>query len=525
MIKIGTALFEACEQLERERGISKEVLIDSLCDAMVAAYKKHMHIKEATNIEAILDEQSGEIGVFMTKLVVNEVEVDEEGNSKETEQISLKDAKEIDEDVELEDEVKIEVTPDQFGRIAAQSAKQVITQRIREAERNLVLNEFLDKKGTLTTGIIQRVENRNVIVNIGKTDAIMPQKDQIPGEFYKPGNRIRVFVLNVKETTRLPQVIVSHAHAEIVRELFELEVPEIEDGIVEIKSISREAGFRTKIAVWSNDPEVDSVGACIGPRGSRIQTIVGELKNEKIDIVRYSEDPVEYIVNALSPARIVSVDILADDENSKESLVVVPDDQLSLAIGREGQNVRLAHKLTGWKIDIKNVSQMERIESENAQQREHEAADAANAAADEVDEDIEVIDEIAQEIEEEMNEQVFDETESAPELNLASEDEEAEEEETGNGEGETETKKSSAKTSTKVKAEPKAKATAKKPAAKPAAKAKAPAKAKAETAKEKGKGQKEKVIKKTPAKTSTKAPAKAKAEKAVPKKAAAKKSK
>ncbi len=362
MIKIGTALFEACEELERDRGISKEILISSLCDAMVAAYKKTMHIKEADNIEAILDEQSGEIGVFRTKAVVKNVEEDMEDS-----QISLMEAKEIDEDVEIEDEVKIEVTPEQFGRIAAQAAKQVITQRIREAERNLVLNEFLEKKGTLITGIIQRVENRNVIVNIGKTDAIMPQKEQIPGEYYKSGSRIRVFVVNVKETTRLPQVIVSHAHAEIVRELFELEVPEIEDNIVEIKSISREAGFRTKIAVWSNDPEVDSVGACIGPRGSRIQTIVSELKNEKIDIVRYSADPVEYIVNALSPARVVSVDILADDENSKEAMVVVPDDQLSLAIGREGQNVRLAHKLTGWKIDIKNVSQMEQAEPVNFQ--------------------------------------------------------------------------------------------------------------------------------------------------------------
>lgn len=411
MIKIGTALFEACEQLERERGISKDVLISSLCDAMVAAYKKHMHIKEATNIEAILDEQSGEIGVFRTKLVVKEVE-------DENEQISLKDAKEIDEDVDLDDEVKIEVTPDHFGRIAAQSAKQVITQRIREAERNLVLAEFMDKKGTLTTGIIQRVENRNVIVNIGKTDAIMPQKEQIPGEYYKPGNRIRVFVLNVKETTRLPQVIVSHAHAEIVRELFELEVPEIEDGIVEIKSISREAGFRTKIAVWSNDPEVDSVGACIGPRGSRIQTIVGELKNEKIDIVRYSEDPVEYIVNALSPARIVSVDILADDEYSREALVVVPDDQLSLAIGREGQNVRLAHKLTGWKIDIKSVSQMEKNEA--YQNYEEQPAQQEGEETPEEDE-------LKQEIEEEMNEQVFEAEEATPELTT---EEEVSEEET-----------------------------------------------------------------------------------------------
>ena len=395
MIKIGTALFEACEELERERGISKEVLIASLCDAMVAGYKKHMHIKDATNIEAILDEQSGEIGVFRTKLVVENGSVE-----NEDEQISLDDAKEIVEDVEVGDEVKIEVTPEQFGRIAAQSAKQVITQRIREAERNLVLQEFMDKKGTLTTGIIQRVENRNVIVNIGKTDAIMPQKEQIPGEYYKPGNRIRVFVLNVKETTRLPQVIVSHAHAEIVRELFELEVPEIEDGIVEIKSISREAGYRTKIAVWSNDPEVDSVGACIGPRGSRIQTIVSELKNEKIDIVRYSEDPVEYIVNALSPARVVSVDILADDEYSHEAMVVVPDDQLSLAIGREGQNVRLAHKLTGWKIDIKSVSQMEKAEAQNIQNYEIEEP---------VEEDYEENDELQQEIEEEMNQQAVDE--------------------------------------------------------------------------------------------------------------------
>jgi len=405
MIKIGTALFEACEELERERGISKEVLINSLCDAMVAAYKKHMHIKEATNIDAILDEQSGEIGVFRTKLIVKKIE-----EGLEDEQITLKDAKDIAEDVEVGDEIKIEVTPDQFGHIAAQSAKQVITQRIREAERNLVLQEFIDKKGTLTTGIIQRVENRNVIVNIGKTDAIMPQKEQIPGEYYKPGNRIRVFVINVKETTRLPQVIVSHAHAEIVRELFELEVPEIEDGIVEIKSISREAGFRTKIAVWSNDPEVDSVGACIGPRGSRIQTIVSELKNEKIDIVRYSEDPVEYIVNALSPARVVSVDVLADDEYSREAMVVVPDDQLSLAIGREGQNVRLAHKLTGWKIDIKSVSQMERVEAENAQNAENyeeqEAAQEVDAEdmLQEYDEDI-----IDAEIEEEMNQVALDE--------------------------------------------------------------------------------------------------------------------
>lgn len=397
MIKIGAGnLNEVFEELEKEKGISKDVVISSLCDAMVAAYKKHLRLKEVQNVEAFLDEQSGEIGIFKGKTVVESVE-------DEDNEISLAEAKEIDEDVELGDEVKLEVTPDQFGRIAAQAANQVLTQRIREAERNLVLNEFLEKKGTLITGIIQKVDDRrNVIVNIGKTDAVMPRKEQIPGEYYKPGNRIRVFVLNVKETTRLPQVIVSHAHPEIVRELFELEVPEIEDGIVEIKSISREAGYRTKIVVWSNDPEVDSVGACIGPRGSRIQTIVGELKNEKIDIVRYSEDPVEYIVNALSPARVVSVDIMADDEAAHEALVVVPDDQLSLAIGREGQNVRLAHKLTNWKIDIKSVSQMEQAEAQNVSNYEYD---------EEPQEEDVVVDsnELDEEIEEEMNQQALDE--------------------------------------------------------------------------------------------------------------------
>ena len=400
MIKIGTALFEAAEQLEREKGISKDVLVSSLCDALVAAYKKHIRDKDAENVEAILDETTGEIGVFRTKVVVSEVE-------NEDLEISLEDAKEIDEEVELDDEVKIEVTPENFGRIAAQSAKQVITQRIREAERKLVLDEFMSKKGTLITGIIQRRDDRNVIVNIGKTDAIMPSREQIPGEYYKPGNRIRVFVLDVKETSRLPQVIVSQAHPEIVRELFELEVPEIEDGIVEIKSIAREAGFRTKLAVWSNDPSVDSVGACIGPRGSRIQTIVGELKNEKIDIVRYSQDPVEYIVNALSPARIISVDILSDDENKKEVFVIVPDDQLSLAIGREGQNVRLAHRLTGWKIDIKSETQARAMEDE----RERQMLEEMKAQQEEQNvpeqENEEQVQEVAQEAEhqEEHNEQ------------------------------------------------------------------------------------------------------------------------
>ena len=415
MIKIGTALFEAAEQLEREKGISKDVLVNSLYDALVAAYKKHIKDKDATNVEAILDEQAGEIGVFRAKVVVENVE-------DENTEISLSDAKEIDEDVELDDEVKIEVTPENFGRVAAQSAKQVITQRIREAERKMVLDEFMAKKNTLITGIIQRRTDRAVIVNIGKTDAIMPQREQIPGEYYKPGNRIRVFVLDVKETSKLPQVIVSQAHAEIVRELFELEVPEIEDGIVEIKSIAREAGFRTKLAVWSNDPSVDSVGACIVPRGTRIQTIVGELKNEKIDIVRYSEDPVEYIVNALSPARIISVDILADEEDRHEAFVIVPDDQLSLAIGREGQNVRLAHRLTGWKIDIKSQSQAQELEK-----RSVETDYTQQEPVEETDyNEEEPIDEIAQEALEETNQMGIDEEDREFETQEA---EEAQEEE------------------------------------------------------------------------------------------------
>ena len=391
---------DAMQAIENDRKLTKEIVVSALEEALIKAYRKHIEIPDAL-VRVDINENSGAIKVFQQREVVENVE-------DENTQISLTDAKEIDEDVELDDEVKIEVTPENFGRIAAQSAKQVITQRIREAERKMVLDEFLSKKGTLITGIIQRRTDRAVIVNIGKTDAIMPSREQIPGEYYKPGNRIRVFVLDVKETSKLPQVIVSQAHAEIVRELFELEVPEIEDGIVEIKSIAREAGFRTKLAVWSNDPSVDSVGACIGPRGTRIQTIVSELKNEKIDIVRYSEDPVEYIVNALSPARIVSVDILADEDDRHEAFVIVPDDQLSLAIGREGQNVRLAHRLTNWKIDIKSESQAREIESREQSMAENQYADEEVNNEEYIEED-EPVDEIAMEAIEETNQTGIDE--------------------------------------------------------------------------------------------------------------------
>jgi len=356
VIKVGSALGEAIEQMEREKNIPKDLIVRSLCDAMVTAYKKHIKSQDVTNAIAKVDLAKGELGVYRVKTIVETPE-------DELKEISLEDAKKLDKNAKLEGEVEIEVTPEDFGRIAAQSAKQVIVQRIREAERNLILDEFMSKKGNLTTGIVQRVEARNVIINIGRSEAILPPKEQIPGEYYRVNDRVRVYVLDVKETSRLPQVIVSQVHPSIVRELFELEVPEIEDGIVEIVSIAREAGYRTKLAVASRDPEVDAVGACIGQRGSRIQTIVNELKNEKIDIIRYSENPAEYIINALSPAKIISVEILEDSPESREALVIVPDDQLSLAIGREGQNVRLAHRLTGWKIDIKSLSQIEQEEA------------------------------------------------------------------------------------------------------------------------------------------------------------------
>lgn len=360
MIKFGSGLMEAVDQIGREKGISKDIIIQSIKDAMVTAYKKYSKAKEFPNLRTELNEKEGELGIYKVLEVVKEVEDDKL-------QITLKEAKKIDKNIEIGGEILIEVTPEDFGRIAAQAAKQVITQRIKEAERNLILEEYLEKKGTLLTGVIQRKERGNVIVSIGKAEAIMPPREQVPGEYYRPNDRVRVYVLDVKETNRLPQVIVSQAHPEIVRELFELEVPEIEDGLVEIVSIARQAGARTKIAVHSQDSEVDPVGACIGHRGSRIQTIVNELKNEKIDIVRYSEDPAEFIANALSPAQVESIEIMEDEqEGVKEALVVVPDEQLSLAIGREGQNARLAHKLTGWKIDIKSISQIEAMETEEA---------------------------------------------------------------------------------------------------------------------------------------------------------------
>lgn len=365
MIKVGPALMEHAEQLERERGIPRDVVISSLKEAMLAAYKRYAKLETLTGYECRLNEKSGEIGIYELKRVVNElrdpedIEYDENDEEIPREpEIELKEARKIKPDVELNDILEIEVTPDEFGRIAAQSAKQVITQRIREAEKKLVQKEFEEKRGSVTTAIVQRIEGRNVIVNIGKSEAILPPREQLPSEYYRVGNKLRVYVLDLKDSGRVPQIIVSQAHPAMVKEVFELEVPEIEDGLVEIKSIAREAGFRTKVAVVSHDPDVDAQGACIGTRGSRIQAIVNELKNEKIDIIRWSPDPVEFIIHALAPAKIVKVLIMFDPRQAR-ALVIVPDDQLSLAIGREGQNVRLAAKLTGFKLDIKSISQVE----------------------------------------------------------------------------------------------------------------------------------------------------------------------
>ena len=367
MIKVGPALMEHAEQLERERGIPRDVVISSLKEAMLAAYKRYAKLENLHGYECRLNEKSGEIGIYELRKVVEhltdpaDVELDEDGKEIPIEpEILLKEARKIKPDAELGDILELEVTPDEFGRIAAQSAKQVITQRIREAEKKLVQKEFEEKRGMVTTAIVQRIEGRNVIVNIGKSEAILPPREQLPSEYYRVGNKLRVYVLDLKDSGRVPQIIVSQAHPEMVKEVFELEVPEIEDGLVEIKSIAREAGYRTKVAVVSHDPDVDAQGACIGTRGSRIQAIVNELKTEKIDLIRWSPDPAEFIIHALAPAKIIKVLVMTDDPRQTRALVIVPDDQLSLAIGREGQNVRLAAKLTGFKLDIKSFSQVER---------------------------------------------------------------------------------------------------------------------------------------------------------------------
>ncbi|MCK5093236.1 MAG: transcription termination/antitermination protein NusA, partial [Spirochaetes bacterium] len=346
---------EAVKQLVVDKGISEELVLKTIEMALLAAYKKRFGT--TSNAETYLDEDNHIVKIYSKKEIVESVK-------DPVFEIDLGDAKKLHSGAELGDELLIEVKPEDFGRIAAQTAKQVVRQRLKEIEKDVVYNEYKQREGEMIVGYFQRERGGTIFINLGKGEGIMPKSQQSPREHYSLGDRVKALLLEVRKESKGPQIILSRSHPGFVKKIFELEIPEIEDGVIEIKSISREAGYRTKIAVASTDPNVDSVWACIGPRGSRIQTIVNELKNEKIDIIRYMENPEEYISNALSPAKIISVKILKDTPERKETMVIVPDDQLSLAIGKEGQNVRLAHRLTGWKIDIKSLSQYERMQEE-----------------------------------------------------------------------------------------------------------------------------------------------------------------
>ena len=340
-------LLSAIEYLSKEKGVTADVICDSLEAVLITAYKKEYDGNPNATVR--LDRLTGDYSIVSPKTVVAEV-ADEEN------EISLEDARAIDKGYEEGDEILVDVTPKNFGRIAAQAAKQVMIQRLREAERNIVYDEFYGRTDDIITGIIQRIEQKNVYLDLGKAEAVLPYSEQIPTEEYTVGQRIKCYVVEVRNSPKGAQIQLSRTHPGLLKRLFELEVPEIYDGVVELHSVAREPGKRSKIAVYSRDPNVDCVGACVGPKGARVQNIVMELQNEKIDIVKWDEDPAVYIANALSPAQVVSVTI---DEGAKSSVVVVPDYQLSLAIGKAGQNARLAAKLTNWKIDIKSESQAE----------------------------------------------------------------------------------------------------------------------------------------------------------------------
>jgi len=347
---LNSEFIEALIQLEKEKGISKDILIDAIEAALISGYKRNFH--SAQNVRVDINRSTGVVKVLARKNVVEET-VDPRL------EISLEAACQINPNYQLGDIVELEVTPRDFGRIAAQTAKQVVTQRIREAERGIIYEAFIDREDDIVTGIVQRQDARFYYIDLGKAEALLPSNEIMPVDKIKHGDRIKVYITKVEKTTKGPQIFVSRTHPGLLKRLFELEVPEIYDGVVEIKSVAREAGYRSKISVVSNNKDVDPVGACVGPKGTRVQTIVNELKGEKIDIVKWSEDVETYISNSLSPSKVVTVDV---HENEKMARVVVPDFQLSLAIGKEGQNARLAAKLTGWKIDIKSESQ---FKSEN----------------------------------------------------------------------------------------------------------------------------------------------------------------
>ncbi|MFU0801433.1 MAG: transcription termination factor NusA [Xylanivirga thermophila] len=338
---------QAIEQICKEKGIEKETLLEAIEAALVSAYKKNFGT--AQNVRVNMDRDTGAIKVFALKNVVEEVD-------DEFMEISLQDAMKISPKYTLDDMVEIEVTPKNFGRIAAQNAKQVVVQRIREAERMIVYEQYLEKENEVISGIVQRIEKNNIFIGLDRTEGILPANEQMPNEAYHVNDRIKVYITEVRKTTKGPQITLSRTHPNLVKRLFEMEVPEIVNGQVIIKSIARESGSRTKIAVFSPNKDIDCVGACVGQRGIRVQQVVDELNGEKIDIIKWNDNPKEYIANSLSPAKVLDVVV---DEEDKAARIVVPDNQLSLAIGKEGQNARLAAKLTGWKIDIKSQSQYE----------------------------------------------------------------------------------------------------------------------------------------------------------------------
>jgi N utilization substance protein A len=345
---MNTELMEALDALEREKGIAKEVLFKAIEDSLLTACKNHFG--KADNVKVEIDRETGDYLVYAAKEVVKTPEEVEDDML----QIALDDAKKLAKSVKVGDVLNVEIKSKEFGRIATMSAKNVILQKIREEERNVIYNQYFEKEKMVVTGVVQRYIGKNVSINLGKADAMLNESEMVKGEEFKPTERIKVYVLDVKNTPKGPRINVSRTHPELVRKLFESEVSEISDGIVEIRSIAREAGSRTKIAVWSNNPNVDPVGACVGMNGSRVNAIVDELGGEKIDIVNWDENPGTLVQNALSPASVVAVFADPDEKTAK---VVVPDDQLSLAIGKEGQNARLAAKLTGYKIDIKSETQ------------------------------------------------------------------------------------------------------------------------------------------------------------------------
>jgi N utilization substance protein A len=342
---LNVEFISAIQELGKEKGIDSELLFRAIEEALVSAYKKNFGSNQDVKVE--MNKETGEFHVWAIRTVVDKEELADN-------EISLEDAQVIDPRYQIDDVVEIEVTPKNFGRIAAQNAKQIVVQRIREAEHGMVFERYQSREQDIVTGVIQRMDKQNVIIDLGKVEAVLAVNEQIPGEIYQCHDRMKTYILEVKRTSKGTQVMVSRTHPGLLKRLFELEVPEISDGVVEIKSVAREPGMRSKISVYTQDENIDPVGACVGHKDMRVQTIVNELRGEKIDIVKYSEDPAQYVANALSPAKVVSTEVNMDEKICR---VVVPDYQLSLAIGKEGQNARLAAKLTGWKIDIKSESQ------------------------------------------------------------------------------------------------------------------------------------------------------------------------